>query len=97
MLARIYRPAKTAMQSGRARTKKWCLEFEPAEARRLDPLMGWSGSDDMQDQVSLRFGSREQAVAYAEKHGIAYEVAEPHGRKLQIKSYAQNFAYNRVR
>ncbi len=97
MVARIYRPAKTAMQSGRARTKGWCLEFEPAEARHIDPLMGWSGSGDMLGQLRLQFESREQAVAYAEKHGIAYEVAEPQARKQRIKAYADNFAYNRIR
>ena len=77
MLARIYRPAKTAMQSGKAKTKDWLLEFEPASARTPDPLMGWTSSTDMNGQVRLSFESQEEAVAYAQRHGIAFQVFEP--------------------
>ena len=69
--ARIYRPAKTAMQSGRNNTKQWILEFEPTEARRADALMGWISSGDTRAQVRLRFATKEDAVAYADKHGLS--------------------------
>ncbi|HEY5290372.1 MAG TPA: ETC complex I subunit [Caulobacteraceae bacterium] len=95
MLARIYRPAKTAMQSGRANTLLWELSFEPASARLADPLMGWTESTDMKGQVRLRFDTREEAVAYARRHGIAFEVAPDTKNKLIIKAYADNFAFQR--
>ena len=95
MLARIYRPAKTAMQSGKARTHDWRLEFEPASARILDPLMGWTGSTDMNGQVRLGFETREEAVAYAERHGIPFRLHEPHEPPVIIKTYADNFATSR--
>src|SRR5476651_2171764 len=74
MRARIYQPARNAMQSGRARTKLWLLEFEPHSAREIDPLMGWTSSSDMLQQVQLEFDTPDEAVAYAVKHGIAYQV-----------------------
>ena len=82
MLARIYRPAKTAMQSGKAKTNDWRLEFEPASARTIDPLMGWTSSTDMNGQVRLAFETSEEAVAYAERHGIpsACRAARSAGR-----------------
>jgi hypothetical protein len=95
MLARIYRPTKTAMQSGRAKTHVWLLEFEPASARTPDPLMGWTSSTDMNGQVRLSFESRDEAVAYATAHGIAFQVTEPKTPKKIIKAYADNFAYQR--
>jgi hypothetical protein len=95
MLARIYKPARNAMQSGQAKTKDWVLEFEPEEARRVDPLMGWSGSGDMKGQVRLAFDSREEAVAYAERYRIAYQVFEPHEAKRAVRAYADNFKYTR--
>ena len=91
MHARIFRPAKAATQSGRGRTAKWRLEFEPEAARRIDPLMGWTGSDDTMTQVVLEFDSKDAAVAYARRHKIPYRVDEPHERRLRIKSYADNF------
>ncbi len=95
MLARIYRPAKSAMQSGPAKTKAWVLEFEPASARRPDPLMGWSSSSDMNGQVRLAFDTQEEAVAYADQHGIAFQVFEPKAPRRVIKAYADNFAFQR--
>jgi hypothetical protein len=95
MLARIYRPAKNAMQSGKANTKDWLLEFEPASARRPDPLMGWTLTNDMDGQVRLSFDTKEDAVAYAVAHGIAFEVSDPKPAKRIIKAYADNFAYGR--
>ena len=95
MDARIYRPVKTAMQSGRAGTRDWVLEFEPAERKRHDPLMGWVGSGDMRQQTRLKFATREQAVAYAESHGISYALEEPHVRRARPRSYADNFRWDR--
>lgn len=95
MRARIYRPAKTAMQSGRARTKNWVLEFEPTSPRKPDPLMGWSSSSDMRQQIELEFDTAEEAVAYAEKHGIPFQVFEPQALTPRAKSYAENFRFDR--
>ena len=95
MIARIFQPAKTAMQSGSARTKEWILQREPAGAKSIDPLTGWSGSGDTDAQVALAFDTREEAVAYAERNGIAYTVIEPQMRKPIRKAYADNFATNR--
>ena len=97
MRARIYQPAKTAMQSGTAKTHQWVLEFAPAEARNVDPLMGWTGSGDTQSQVRLRFETREAAEAYATEKGIAHEVMLPHVRKPNIRprGYGENFATDR--
>ena len=95
MLARIFKPAKSAMQSGKARTKDWMLVFEPTSARVPDPLMGWTQSQDANGQVQLSFDTQEEAVAYAQSHGIAFEVqAEKETRKI-IKAYADNFAFGR--
>ena len=95
MLARIYQPAKTAMQSGKAKTHQWILEFEPASARTIDPLMGWTSSRDMNGQVRLKFDGKEDAIAYAERHGIAFRLHEPQSPPLIIKTYADNFAVGR--
>lgn len=94
--ARIYRQPKTAMQSGTAGTQDWVLDFEPAEQRRSDPLMGWTGSADTQTQVSLRFASAEDACAYAEGAGLVAEVEIPHERKIKPKAYADNFKFGRT-
>lgn len=97
MRARIYQPAKTAMQSGTAKTHQWILEFASAESRAVDPLMGWTGSGDTQAQVRLRFESRAAAEAYAEAKGIAYDLTEPHARKVnvRVRGYGENFATDR--
>jgi len=97
MRARIYQPAKTAMQSGTARTRGWVLEFAPASAREVDPLMGWTSSDDTQAQVRLRFDSRDEAEAYARAKGLEVEVSEPKARKPMIRprGYGENFATDR--
>ena len=94
--ARIFQPAKTAMQSGRAKTRKWVLEFEPGAPRVNDPLMGWVGSADTRGQVRLRFDGRDDAIAYAERHGLDFVVQDPNVRKIRAKSYAENFRYDRV-
>ena len=95
MLARIFRPAKTAMQSGRAKEREWMLEFAPAAARTPDPLMGWTLSGDMNGQVRLTFDTREEAVAYAQRHGIPFEVLAQRERLRTLKAYADNFAFGR--
>ncbi|MCC6008512.1 MAG: ETC complex I subunit [Rhodobacteraceae bacterium] len=97
MRARIYRPARTATQSGTARTRDWVLEFAPASARQIDPLMGWTSSDDTQAQVRMTFPSKEAALEYARHHGIEATVTEPKKRKLNIRpmGYGENFATNR--
>ncbi len=91
--ARIYRPARTAMQQGRAKTHEWVLEWEPTEARRADPLMGWAGSGDTRRQARLNFASKDEAVAYAEARDIPYVVREPKTRAIKTKSYADNFRW----
>ncbi|WP_120717582.1 ETC complex I subunit [Tsuneonella amylolytica] len=91
MAARIYQRPKTAMQSGKALTDQWILEFEQSEAREADPLMGWTGSGDTQAQVVLRFPSKEEAVAYAIKYGIAARVHATPPKTLKIQAYADNF------
>ena len=96
MLARIYKPAKTAMQSGKAKTKDWVLEFEPRDARRSDPLMGWTVTADTQSsQIQLQFETKDEAVRYAEAHGIAFQLVDPAPAKRIIKAYADNFAFGR--
>ncbi|HVB18205.1 MAG TPA: ETC complex I subunit [Stellaceae bacterium] len=96
-LARIYRPAKSAMQSGRAQTRKWMLEYEPASRRDPDPLMGWSSAQDTLNEVRLRFDTLDEALAFAQKHGLEYTLIEPHLRSPKTKSYADNFRYDRIR
>lgn len=97
MFARIYQPARSAMQSGTAKTKGWVLEFAPASARSVDPLMGWTSSGDTQAQVRLQFDDKAAALAYAELHGIEAVVQEPKTRKTNIRAggYGENFATNR--
>lgn len=94
--ARIYLPSKTAMQSGWAKTHRWVLEFEPAMAKRIDPLMGWTGSGDtLGTQVRLEFDIRDDAVAYAERHGIPYDLEIPTEHRRRPKAYADNFRFDR--
>ena len=89
--ARIYQRPKNAMQSGRARTDVWVLEFEPTEAKRADPLTGWAGSGDTREQVRLDFATAEAAKAYAEKVGLVFHVVATPARTLKLQSYADNF------
>ena len=91
MTARIFQRPKNAMQSGQALLDQWVLEFAPAQARRADPLMGWTGSGDTQAQVQLKFASRDEALAYAARHGIAAEVHATPPRRLKLQAYADNF------
>ncbi len=91
MAARIYQRPKNAMQSGRALTDLWVLEFEPAEAKKPDPLTGWAGSGDTQQQVVLKFPDLDAAKSYADKYGIAVRIEQTPPRRLKIQAYADNF------
>jgi ETC complex I subunit-like protein len=95
MTARISKPAKTSTQSGLANSKDWLLDFEPEEPRTVEPLMGWTSSGDMRQQVRLRFDTKEEAVAYCERHGIAYQVFEPNETARRTISYSDNFSFKR--
>ena len=96
MTARIYRPARTAMQSGTAKTDRWLLEYEAERPREIEPLMGWTSSGDMKSQLKLWFDTQEEAVAYATRNGIPYRVEQPHDPKRRSMAYADNFKFNRV-
>ena len=91
MTARIYQTPKSAMQSGKAKTDTWVLEFEQSEARKPDPLMGWTGSGDTQAQVRLTFPDKDAAKAYAERYGIAARVHATPAKSLKLQAYADNF------
>ena len=93
--ARIFQQPKNAMQSGQACTQEWILEFEQSEARKADPLMGWNTTADTDGQIRLTFGSRDEAIAFATAHGLAFEVTDNPDPKKIIKAYADNFAYGR--
>ena len=97
MTARIYRPAKSAMSSGQAKTRDWVLEHAADTAREVDPLMGWTSSSDTQTQVRMRFETKEAAIEYAEAHGIDAVVQEPKPRKQNVRArgYGENFATDR--
>ena len=95
MRARIFQQPKTAMQSGVAGTREWVLDWEPSVRQSLDPLMGWPGSGSTQAQVTLRFDTREEAVAYAERQGFEYDLELPAVRVHKPKAYADNFKFGR--
>src|SRR2546425_514237 len=86
--AQIYKPSKTAMQSGTAKTKEWVLDYEPEQPRQIEPLMGWTSSGDMRQQVRLQFDIEQEAIAYAERHGIPYQLSEPKPAARRVISYA---------
>jgi ETC complex I subunit-like protein len=95
MTARIYKPARTAMQSGHARTKEWVLDYEPEQPREIEPLMGWTSSGDMRQQVRLQFDTAEEAIAYCDRLAIAYQVSAPKAAARRTISYSDNFAFKR--
>ncbi len=97
MLVRIFKPSKSAMQSGPAKSDVWCLEFDTEDTKKLEPLMGWTGSSDTQRQVRLTFQNKEDAINYAEKNGLPYTLTENMLRKPIIRKsgYGENFATNR--
>jgi len=95
MTARIYKPARNAMQAVRS-NDKWVLEYEPEQPPAIEPLMGWTSSGDMKQQIKLRFDTKEEAIAYAERNGVAYRVEEPKPQARKILSYSENFLPNRI-
>ena len=96
MQVRIFQPARNTMQSGKAGTKQWVLEYVSPAKREADPLMGWTSSDNTRQQVQLKFDTKEEAIAYAQREGYAYVVEEPKPKRLQTRAYADNFKYDRV-
>jgi hypothetical protein len=94
MTARIYKPARNAMQQGNA-PRDWVLEYEPDQPQMIEPLMGWTSSADTKTQVRLSFATKEEAVAFATRHGIAFRLEEPQKTELRPKSYAENFKFGR--
>lgn len=95
MVARIYRPAKTAMQSGKGKTHQWVLDYEPESPRSIEPLMGYTSSADMKQQIRLRFDTKEEAIAYAKRNAIPYRVEEAQNRRIPKIAYSDNFKYDR--
>lgn len=96
MVARIYKPAKSAMQSGRGKANDWMLDYDAEHPRQRDPLMGYTSSSDMKSQISLSFDTLEEAKNYAERHSIDYVVVKPKERKINRVAYADNFKYGRL-
>ena len=98
MTARIFRPSQSATQSGSGAVQPWRLVFEPESPRQIDPLMGWTSSSDMKAQIKLSFATREEAVAYAQRHGLDYRVDEPKPQNAsrRIASYSDNFKPTRI-
>ena len=88
--AKIYKPSKTAMQSGTKKFDKWVIEFITKDTG-INPLMGWESSEDTYSELNLEFSSKELAIEYAKKNKIIYEVIEPKTRKIIKKSYSDNF------
>tara|TARA_Y100000590_G_scaffold374401_1_gene438731 strand:+ start:297 stop:581 length:285 start_codon:yes stop_codon:yes gene_type:complete len=88
--AKIYKPTKTAMQSGKGNSKDWILEFETLD-NNISPLMGWESSRDTMSEIKLKFTSKENAINYAKKNNIKYDLVEPKERKIIKKSYTDNF------
>ncbi len=95
MVARIFRPAKTAMQSGKLNSQDWVLVYAPQSARKVEPLMGYTSSSDMLSQIKLKFATKELAIDYAERNGIGFQVSEPHEPKRRRVSYSDNFSHTR--
>lgn len=95
--AKIYQPSKTAMQSGRAKTHTWVLEYIPQASMKPESLMGWNSMQDTMQEVRLKFATAEEAITYAKAKQIAYEVIQPHASHVPPKQYAANFAFNRKR
>jgi hypothetical protein len=95
MTARIFRPAPSAMQSGIGNSRRWMLVNEPASAREIEPLMGYTSSSDTETQIKLSFDSLEEAEAYARKAGIPYRVQQPHEGTVKRASYPDNFRFDR--
>ncbi len=89
--ARIYRPARNAMQSGRAKTSQWVVEYAPVAALKPDALMGWAGEGSTMNQLRLSFDSLEDATAYADREGLDYRVIKDQQQRSKPRAYAANF------
>ena len=96
MRAKIFQPSRNAMQSGQANTRHWVLEYEPEEAKSTDALIGWGGAGDMRGQIQLRFDTKEDATAYAERNGLPYTFIEQKTRQMVPKSYSDNFKFDKI-
>jgi hypothetical protein len=94
-IARIYKPAKSAMQSGTATSRDWVLEFVREQPRVIEPLMGWTSSADTKQQVRMSFTTKEEAIAFATSQGIAFRLEEARQGEIRPKSYAENFKFGR--
>jgi len=90
---KIYKPSKNVMQSGRAKLSNWVLEYEAESTRKVEPLMGWTSSEDTLNQVKLDFPSRADAIAFAQKHDLGYTLLPEHIRKVKPRNYSDNFKY----
>lgn len=97
MFAKIYRPVPSAMQSGRAGSKEWVIEFDNASRRGVEPLMGWISSSDTSSQVRIHFETRDEAIAFAQREGLAFQVTERREPRRVVKSYSDNFSASRRR
>ncbi|MFO1241792.1 MAG: ETC complex I subunit [Rickettsiales bacterium] len=97
MDVKIYQPSKNAMQSGRGKTGQWKLEYVQRSPKFVEPLMGWVGMRDTTQELNLFFDSEEEALSYARKHGLTYQVLRPRARVVKPKSYADNFKANRIK
>ncbi len=95
MLAKIYRPSKNAMQSGKAGTRRWVLEFELAQALATESLMGWTSGADTNGQVRIFFDTKDQAIAFARENQIPHQVSDAPEIKRIPKAYGDNFAFRR--
>ncbi len=92
MTARIFKPCRSSAQSGLAQTKQWALEFTPKKGQDIDPIMGWSSSDDLYPtQVKLHFDSMEEAVDYAKRYNLDFTITQPHQATQKIKSYVNMY------
>lgn len=96
MTAKIYKPARTANSSGTAKTRMWLLEHEAEQPRSVEPLMGWTSSGDMKQQLKLWFETKEEAIHYAERNAIAYRLIEPGETRRKVLSYSDNFKVSRI-
>lgn len=96
MQVRIYKPCRSTMQAGRGATRHWILEYPPEAPRTPDPLMGWTSARDTRSQIRLRFEALGQALEFARKQGLEVDLEAAQAPQRVRKTYAENFAYNRL-
>ena len=95
MKAKIYQPSKSVTQSGRKKNSNWILEFPRSSSTTIDPVMNWTSSSDTQNQVKIKFSSKELAIAFAKKNSIDYTIRETKKSRIKPKSYSENFLYDK--